>query len=203
MGMLSHTDNHQNQETSGTEPFDAHSTAGGVSGRWSTRRIAMYALFVALTIVLSYVSIPIFPAAPFLKYDPSGIVVLIAGFAFGPMAAAIVGVLGFLPHIFGNPFGALIAIIVALALGLPASLIYKRIHSRKGAVIGILVGAVTGLVAALLCNLVITPIYAHMGFHQVLGMIIPVLLPFNLLKFTIHGIITFLIYKPISNLVKD
>ena len=201
MSMPSHTENQEHHDANRDGSFESHSTTAGRGGRWSTKRIAIYALFVALTIVLSYVSIPIFPAAPFLKYDPSGIVVLVAGFAFGPLAAAVVGTLGFVPHIFSNPFGALIAIIVALALGLPAAFIYKRIRTRKGAVIGILVGSVAGLAAAILCNVIITPIYAHMSFQQVLGMIIPVLLPFNLMKFAIHGVITFLIYKPISVLV--
>lgn len=178
----------------------SHSTKGGPDGRWSTRRIAIYALFVALTMVLSYVSIP-FPLASFLKYDPSGIAVLVSGFAFGPAAATIVSILGFIPHFFSNPFGALINILVALALSLPSSLIYKRMRTMKGAVIGILVGAVAALVTAILCNVVITPLYAHMTFKQVLAMIVPVLLPFNLMKFAINGIVTFLIYKPVSVLV--
>lgn len=177
-----------------------HSTRGTTEDRWSTRRIASYALFVALTMVLSYLSIP-FPLASFLKYDPSGIAVLVSGFAFGPSAALIVSILGFLPHFFSNPFGALINILVALALSLPSSLIYRRFQTRKGAGIGILVGALAGLVMAILCNVIITPFYAHMSFEQVLAMIIPVLLPFNLMKFALNGIVTFLIYKPISVLI--
>lgn len=180
--------------------FETHSTKGTAENKWSTRRIAIYALFVALTMVLSYLSIP-FPMASFLKYDPSGIAVLVSGFAFGPSAALIVSILGFLPHFFSNPFGALINILVALALSLPSSLIYQRFQTRKGAGIGILVGALAGLVMAILCNVIITPFYAHMSFEQVLAIIIPVLLPFNLMKFALNGIVTFMIYKPISVLI--
>ena len=178
-----------------------HSTGVADSGRWSTRRIAVYALFVALAIVTSFIELPIFPAAPYLKYDPSGIVSLIAGFAFGPAAAAIVSVLGFLPHAFTDPWGALMAILVALALSLPASVIYRRDRTRKGALIGIIVGAVVALAAAICGNLVITPIYAHMTVAQVAAMIVPILLPFNVLKFAIHAVVTFLIYKPITKLL--
>ncbi|BBA48723.1 hypothetical protein BBJK_02553 [Bifidobacterium bifidum LMG 13195] len=69
-----------------TRPDLAHSTGVADSGRWSTRRIAMYALFVALAMATSFISFPILPnpAFSFLKYDPSGIVCLIAGFAYGP-----------------------------------------------------------------------------------------------------------------------
>ncbi|AKV55421.1 membrane protein [Bifidobacterium actinocoloniiforme DSM 22766] len=192
----------QQQPSDGRDRLrDAHSTSIGGSGRWSTKRIAIYALFVALTMVLSFFSFPIFPAAPWLKYDPSGIVVLVCGFAFGPAAAAIVSVLGFLPHLFTNPFGAIISMVVALALSVPAALIYRRMRSRAGALVGIVCGAVLAVLAAIACNVVITPLYAHMSMNAVLAMIVPILLPFNLTKFAIHGVVTFLIYKPISVLV--
>lgn len=184
-----------------TRPDNAHSTGVADSGRWSTKRIAMYALFVALSMTVSFVDFPIMPGVEWLKYDPSGIVSLVAGFAYGPAAAAIVSVLGFLPHLFTNPWGTLMAVLVALALSVPAALIYRRNKTRKGAVIGIIVGAIVALVVAIVGNLIVTPFYAHMTTAQVVALIVPALLPFNALKFTIHGVITFLIYKPISNLL--
>ena len=184
-----------------TRPDNAHSTGVADSGRWSTKRIAMYALFVALSMAVSFVDFPIMPGVEWLKYDPSGIVSLVAGFAYGPAAAAIVSVLGFLPHLFTNPWGTLMAVLVALALSVPAALIYRRNKTRTGAVIGIIVGAIVALVVAIVGNLIVTPFYAHMTTAQVVALIVPALLPFNALKFTIHGVITFLIYKPISNLL--
>ena len=184
-----------------TRPDNAHSTGVADSGRWSTKRIAMYALFVALSMAVSFVEFPIVPGVEWLKYDPSGIVSLVAGFAYGPAAAGIVSVLGFLPHLFTNPWGTLMAVLVALALSVPAALIYRRNKTRKGAVIGIIVGAIAALAMAIVGNLIVTPFYAHMTTAQVVALIVPALLPFNALKFTIHGVITFLIYKPISNLL--
>lgn len=180
---------------------NAHSTGVADSGRWSTRRIAIYALFVALAMATSFVEFPIMPGFPWLKYDPSGIVCLIAGFAFGPSAAVIVSVLGFTPHLLMDPWGTLMAVLVALALSVPAAMLYKRLHTRWGALACILVGAVCALVVAVLGNMVITPIYAHMSMAQVAAMIVPILLPFNLIKMAIHGVVTFLIYKPVSNLL--
>ena len=184
-----------------TRPDNAHSTGVADSGRWSTKRIAMYALFVALSMAVSFVEFPIVPGVEWLKYDPSGIVSLVAGFAYGPAAAAIVSVLGFLPHLFTNPWGTLMAVLVALALSVPAALIYRRNKTRKGAVIGIIVGAIAALAVAIVGNMIVTPFYAHMTTAQVVALIVPALLPFNALKFTIHGVVTFLIYKPISNLL--
>lgn len=184
-----------------TRPDNAHSTGVADSGRWSTKRIAMYALFVALSMAVSFVEFPIVPGVEWLKYDPSGIVSLVAGFAYGPAAAVIVSVLGFLPHLFANPWGTLMAVLVALALSVPAALIYRRNKTRKGAVIGIIVGAIAALAVAIVGNMIVTPFYAHMTTAQVVALIVPALLPFNALKFTIHGVVTFLIYKPISNLL--
>ena len=184
-----------------TRPDNAHSTGVADSGRWSTKRIAMYALFVALSMAVSFVEFPIVPGVEWLKYDPSGIVSLVAGFAYGPAAAVIVSVLGFLPHLFTNPWGTLMAVLVALALSVPAALIYRRNKTRKGAVIGIIVGAIAALAMAIVGNIIVTPFYAHMTTAQVVALIVPALLPFNALKFPIHGVVTFLIYKPISNLL--
>lgn len=203
---VSSPNNTQNNDTeiaseSMTRPDNAHSTGVADSGRWSTKRIAMYALFVALSMAVSFVEFPIVPGIEWLKYDPSGIVSLVAGFAYGPAAAVIVSVLGFLPHLFTNPWGTLMAVLVALALSVPAALIYRRNKTRKGAVIGIIVGAIVALAVAIVGNIIVTPFYAHMTTAQVVALIVPALLPFNALKFTIHGVVTFLIYKPISNLL--
>lgn len=203
---VSSPNNTQNNDTeiaseSMTRPDNAHSTGVADSGRWSTKRIAMYALFVALSMAVSFVEFPIVPGVEWLKYDPSGIVSLVAGFAYGPAAAVIVSVLGFLPHLFTNPWGTLMAVLVALALSVPAALIYRRNKTRKGAVIGIIVGAIAALAMAIVGNIIVTPFYAHMTTAQVVALIVPALLPFNVLKFTIHGVVTFLIYKPISNLL--
>ena len=197
MSVSSHTDTHSTSASS----VSSHATGVADSGRWSTRRIAVYALFVALSMAVSFIEFPLIPGVPWLKYDPSGIVSLVAGFAYGPAAAAIVSVLGFVPHVFADPWGSLMAIAVALAMSVPAALVYRRARTRRGALAGIIVGAVVALVMAIIGNLLVTPIYAHMTVEQVAAMIVPALLPFNLAKLAVHGVVTFLIYKPISNLL--
>lgn len=203
MGRLSRTNSHGTPTQSRSHATNAGTHATGVAdqGRWSTKRIAIYALFVALSMAVSFIEFPLMPAAPWLKYDPSGVVCLVAGFAYGPAAAAIVSVLGFIPHLFGDPWGYLMAVIVALALSVPAALIYRKSKTRTRALVGILVGSLIALVAALVFNLFITPLYAKMSMEQVAAMILPILLPFNLIKFVLNGVITMLIYKPISNLL--
>lgn len=53
-----------------------------------------------------------------------------------------------------------------------------------------------------LCNLILTPIYMGTPVEAVLSMLVPVIIPFNLLKAGINGIITYFVYKPIQNLVR-
>ena len=200
MSVSSHTDTHSTSVPSASSA-STHATGVADSGRWSTRRIAVYALFVALSMAVSFIEFPLIPGVPWLKYDPSGIVCLVAGFAYGPAAAVLVSVLGFVPHVFADPWGSLMAIAVALAMSVPAALIYRRTRTRRGALIGIITGAVVALVVAIIGNLLVTPIYADMTVEQVAAMIVPALLPFNLAKLAVHGVVTFLIYKPISNLL--
>lgn len=190
------SDSHRRDKTQ-----SSHSTGVADKGRWSTQRIAVYALFVALAMAASFLEFPIMPGVPWLKYDLSGIICLVAGFAFGPSAAFIVSVLSWIPHLFMNPWGAVMSILVSVFLSVPAAIVYKRMRTRLGAFVGILVGVVFGLIAAIGGNLLITPMYAHMTTAQVLAMVVPFLLPFNLIKFGIHGVVTFVIYKPISNLL--
>ena len=200
MSVSSHTDTHSTSVPSASSA-STHATGVADSGRWSTRRIAVYALFVALSMAVSFIEFPLIPGVPWLKYDPSGIVCLVAGFAYGPAAAVLVSVLGFVPHVFADPWGSLMAITVALAMSVPAALIYHRLRTRRGALIGIIAGAVVALAVAIIGNLLVTPIYADMTVEQVAAMIVPALLPFNLAKLAVHGVVTFLIYKPISNLL--
>lgn len=200
MSVSSHTDTHSTSVPSASSA-STHATGVADSGRWSTRRIAVYALFVALSMAVSFIEFPLIPGVPWLKYDPSGIVCLVAGFAYGPAAAVLVSVLGFMPHVFADPWGSLMAIAVALAMSVPAALVYRRLRTRRGALIGIIAGAVVALVVAIIGNLLVTPIYADMTVEQVAAMIVPALLPFNLAKLAVHGVVTFLIYKPISNLL--
>ena len=91
----------------------------------NTKTIALTALFTAASLALSFIQIPIFPAAPWLMYDPSGIVCLIAALAFGPKVGAAAAVISWIPRIFLDPFGAPMGIISTCSLVVPAALIYR------------------------------------------------------------------------------
>lgn len=180
---------------------DNHSTTSG--GAWSTRRIATTALFCALAFVLTFVEIPIFPPAPWLMYDPSGIVAFVAALAFGPSTGAIVVILPWvLKTLFSfNVWGHLMAIVAGMALCVPAAIIARRVGGTRGLIAGMVVGAVIALATCIGGNIVVTPLYTAVSTADVIAMIVPILLPFNALKIVINCVVTALIQKPISQIV--
>lgn len=178
-----------------------HATTGTTSGSWSTQRIAICALFVAVSMIASYIEIPV-PPVTWLKYDPSGAVCLIAGLAFGPGTGTLVSVLSWMPHLLMDPWGGLMGILCTLALVVPASALYARRHTRSGAILGMVAGGVTTLVVACVANVIVTPMYTPaMTAADVMALIVPVLLPFNAIKLVLNCAVTALAYKPISKLI--
>lgn len=190
--------------TNSSARHDTHSTTA--SSGWSTKRIAVTALFCAVAAICTlFIEFPILPGVTFLKYDPSAIAALIAGFAFGPATGVVVSVLPYLVHLAteSGVYGTIMAIIATLTLVLPASLIYQRNTTMRGAITGLVVGGVICLVCCILANIVITPIYMGAPREAVVAMIVPTLLPFNVLKIALNCVITAFVYKPISKALES
>jgi riboflavin transporter FmnP len=61
--------------------------------------------------------------------------------------------------------------------------------------ISLLLGTVSMAVIMSIANLIFTPIYLGVSVKQVLPLIIPVIIPFNLIKAGINSIITYLLTK--------
>ena len=182
---------------------DTHSTTTGAG--WSTRRIATTALFCALALILSFVEVPIFPPAPWLKYDPSCVAALVAGLAFGPATGGIVVVLSWVLHLIFSfdPWGVLMAIIANIALVLPCALIWRRNRTTRGLVCGMVAGGVVSLALCVACNIVVTPLYTAVSTEAVISMIVPILLPFNLMKIVLNCVLCALVMKPAAKALEQ
>lgn len=168
----------------------------------NTKKLALAALFTAASLILSFIQIPIFPAAPWLMYDPSGIVCLIAALAFGPKLGAAVAIISWLPRVFLDPFGAPMGMVSTCALIIPAALIYARSRTRAASVAGMVAGAVLSVAVTCALNLVVTPLYTAVTMMDVVTMILPILLPFNALKMTINVVAGQVLLAPCMNVLK-
>ena len=173
------------------------------TNRWSTKQLVTMALMCAIAILLSFIEFPIFPAASFLKLDISFVPSAVMGFAFGPGPGVLVGVACAVAHgiISGNWVGCIMNIIACCAFVIPAAIIYKRNHTFKGAMVGLVVAIVCLVIAAIIANLIIDPAFYGIPFDVVAGLIVPAILPFNIIKGVVISLLTGIVYKSISNLI--
>jgi len=171
-------------------------------------RTAIMAMLTAISIVSLYViRMPLIPAAPFLEYDAADIPVLIGSMVLGPVYGIVIlfavcllqaltvsassGIIGFFMHF-----------IASSVLVLVSSLIYKKKQSIKGLVIGLALGSVAMTVVMIPLNLIFTGIFMGAGVQTVVGMLIPAIIPFNILKAAINSVVTFAVYTPISKILQ-
>lgn len=179
------------------------SNASNNTNIWSTRQLVTMALMTAIAVLLSFIEFPLLPGVTWLKFDASNMPAMVAGFAYGPGGGVAVGVVTAILHglLMADFSGALMNIIIVVFYILPAALIYKYKHTFAGAVIALIVGTLLAVVGAILGNLLITPSWLGVPLDAVIAMIVPVLIPFNLLKGAFNSILTLIIYKSISNLI--
>jgi len=93
--------------------------------------------------------------------------------------------------------GWIMNLLASCAFACTAAIIYKKKHTLTGAIIGLTAGTLCMTAIMLLWNYLITPIYMGYPREAVAAMLIPIFLPFNLIKGAINAGITMLLYKPI------
>ena len=142
------------------------------------------------------------PVVEFLSYDPKDVIICIGGFLLGPLTAFVISVVVSLVEMVTvsstGPIGLLMNIISTCAFACTASLIYQKKRSMAGAVMGLAAGCATMAAAMMLWNYLITPLYMGYPREAVAELLIPMFLPFNLLKGGLNFAVTVLLYKPVS-----
>ena len=174
----------------------------GPRARMSTRSLTTLAMLTAIAYVVMLLSKMLPQVANFLQMDLKDTVISIGGFLFGPLSAAIISIVVAVVEMFTvsdtGPIGCIMNVLATCAFTCTAAFVYKKFHTRKGAVIGLALGTVCLTVVMLLWNYLITPIYMEMDREQVVvPMLLPVFLPFNLVKGGLNMALTLLIYKPV------
>lgn len=173
------------------------------TNRWSTKQLVTMALMCALSALFSFVQIPLLPAAPFLTYDPSLVPAMVCGFAYGPGAGFVVGAIAAVIHglILGEWVGSLMNICATLFFVVPAALIYRRKHTLAGAIAGLVAGVVVATAGSVATNLTIGVAFWYGTPDAIMPLLLPAVIPFNLVKTVLNSLLTLIVYKAISNLI--
>lgn len=190
-----------------------------------TRMIAVVGIFSAISAVLMLFEFPLPFAPSFYKLDFSELPALIGSFAFGPVAGVLIEfckiILKLILKGTSTAFvGELANFVVGCSFILPASVIYRKVKSKKSAIIGCVVGTVVLTVIGTSFNAVyLLPKFAElfgMPLEAIIGMgtqinagitdittfVCFAVAPLNLIKGTSVSVITVLIYKKISPIIK-
>lgn len=185
------------------------------------RMMTMIAMLSAVSFVLSFLEFPVPLSPSFARMDLSDFPALIGAFAFGPVAGAAIelikNVLGLFSTSTGG-VGELANFLMGGSYVFTAGMIYRCCKTRKGAWIACIISSfVMGAVAAATNYFILLPLFSQfMPLDQVIasfGTFIPFIrtkldvvlynaFPFNLLKGLVIGLLTMLVYKKLSPVLK-
>lgn len=172
----------------------------------TTKKITTLGMLCALAVIVNLlIHFPLIPSVEFLSYDAKDVIIVIGGFIYGPGSAFIMSVITSLLEIMyrgGNLLDVLMNVISTCTFACVAAWIYKRDHTREGAFIGLGAGIVCCVLSMLLWNYIVTPIYFGMPREAVVSILIPGILPFNLLKCGLNSGLTLFLYKPIVGIFR-
>lgn len=172
-----------------------------------TRDLAKLGVLAAISIVLvALIHVPIIAAAPFLEYDPADIPIIIGTFAMGPAAGLLLTVVastvqGLTVSAASGGYGILMHIIATGTYAVVAGNIYKHNKTKKMAALAMLAGTICMTLIMIPANLLITPIFMTVSRDVVKALLLPGIIPFNLIKAGINSVITFILYKRVSGIL--
>ncbi len=164
------------------------------TSNWTVRKISIMAMLTALSIILVYlIHFPIFPAAAYLEYDPADIPILIAAFMFGTVPGlAVTFVVCVLQGLTVSAQSGIIGIVMHLiatgSMVLAVGLIGKKNTIGVRNYIAAIVGSLAMTAIMIILNLVITPIFMGVPVSVVKGLLLPAIIPFNLIKAGINSL---------------
>lgn len=194
------------------------------NSRKTINYVVKIAILAALSAVIMLLEFPL-PFAPgFYKLDLSEAVILMGGFAMGPVAAAVIELIKNLINILLNGtttafVGEFANFLTGCALVVPASLIYKYHKTLKGAIVSLAVGTASLVIIGSTFNyFVLIPAFSsmyHMPLDEIVSMgsklnplvsdlktlVVFAVAPFNIVKGVLCSLINLLLYKRVSKIL--
>ena len=174
-----------------------------------TKMYVSVGVFSAIAFVLQVIgSVMGLKVAGFLEIEISDLPALIMALAFGPVAGVFTEFIKNLLHctMTSTGFvGEVANFVMNGTLCAVAGLVYKHNKTRKGAVIALVVATFAMAIAGVIANLfIMLPLYMPTApFDTKLNLVLFTILPFNIVRGLTLSLITFLIYKRISPIIKS
>ncbi len=172
-------------------------------------------MLAATGFLLMLVAVPLFPSAPFLKYDTGDIPVLIGAFALGPWLGVWIALLKDLLYLLFHftpetLVGAPMNFLAGATYACTAGGFYALRKTKTRAAISLGLGALVCTTVMALANLTVLPLFMRVFMpdvppvdrHTLVTLLWSTIVPFNLLKASLNGVLCFLVYKKISPVLK-
>lgn len=194
---------------------------------FATRKVTVIGMFSAIAMVLMLFEIPLPFAPSFYKLDFSELPILIGTFAFGPAAGVMMEFIKILLKLLVKGtttafVGDLANFAVGCSFIIPASAIYLFKKTKKSAIVACIIGTLVMTIFGTAFNAIyLLPAFSqlfHMPMDAILAMgaevnplmkemnlvsfVAACVAPLNLIKGTSVSIITLLVYKPLSPIIK-
>ena len=201
--------------------MDANKTMTQTTKAVNVRYLTVTAMLSAVAYILMFLdfSVPFMPG--FIKMDLSELPALIGSFSMGPLCGVMICLVKNVLHLFittTGGVGELSNFILGVAFVLPAGLIYKHKKTRKTALAGSMLGAVIMAVFSVVSNyFLVYPVYYNFmpedrilaayqlilpSMKSILQCLVCFNMPFTFVKGLFSVVITFLVYKHISPILK-
>ena len=165
-------------------------------------------IVTALLCALAYAAVLAFSPikVQFLSFEIKDCILAIGGFLYGPLTVfisiVVVALLELVTISSTGVIGLIMNVLSSAFFLVPAAFIYKKMRTQNGAVLGLTVGVILTTAAMMLWNWIVTPWYMGVPRTVVEGMLLPLILPFNLLKSSLNGVLTVVLYKSVVNVLR-
>ena len=166
----------------------------------NTKKLTVLAMFITIAFLLA--AIVRVPVVLFLRYDPKDVIITIGGFIYGPMAALLISVIVSAVQMFTVSttgfIGFVMNILGSASYCCTAAFIYKKNRTMTGAVVGLVAGSILATAVMMLWNYLIMPVFMGMPREQIVPLLIPAMLPFNIVSNGLNTGFTLLLYKRVK-----
>jgi len=151
--------------------------------KYSVNQLVIISLLTAIAYAVMFVGRV--PMVAFLKYDPKDIVIMLSGMAFGPaitiLMSIITSFIEFMTVSNDGIIGLFMNVLSTVAFVTLATIIYKKHPNNKGLIVGLAAGTIFMTLVMVGWNYIVTPVYLKIPQAEVVKMLLPVIVPFNII----------------------